>query len=61
MLNSAWMVISSLHKTRETEGKMVGLFVSFVVIVLNLDNNNNNLFNQRLTDRRLVYNGITQV
>ena len=24
-------------------------------------NNNNNLFNQRLTDRRLVYNGITQV
>jgi len=25
------------------------------------NNNNNNLFNQRLTDRRLVYNGITQV
>ena len=25
------------------------------------NNNNNNLFIQRLTDRRLVYNGITQV
>ena len=27
----------------------------------NNNNNNNNLFIQRLTDRRLVYNGITQV
>jgi len=35
--------------------------INSLLLETNNNNNNNNLFIQRLTHRRLVYNGITQV